>query len=258
MAARRKRSEAPETSPLIGYARVSTEEQARVGVSLDAQHERLEVFCIAHGATLVRVETDNGTSGKVAPSKRPGLTRALQSIQSGEADGIVALKLDRLSRSTRDILDLAEDAAKNGWRLVSVSESLDTATATGRFTLTILAALAQLEREQTAERTRLALDHVARQGRARSRFIPFGWRTASGGVEQEKGDRQPLVSHKGEQRVLDRIQTLRAAGSGARTIARRLNERRVKNPRAPSRAWTPSNVASIMRTIERRADLAIA
>jgi len=86
------------------------------------------------------------------------------------------------------------------------------ATAAGRFTLTILAALASLEREQTAERTRLALEHVARQGRARSRFIPFGWTTASGGVEQEKGDRQQLVSHKAEQRVLGRIPPVTTAG----------------------------------------------
>ena len=67
----------------------------------------------------------------------------------------------------------------------------------------------------------------------------------------------PVLSHKAEQRVLGRIQSLRAAGSGARTIARQLNEKRVKNPRAASRPWTPSNVASILRTLERRADLAL-
>jgi DNA invertase Pin-like site-specific DNA recombinase len=238
---------------LVGYARVSTEEQARDGVSMEAQRERLKAYCLAHGARLVRVEKDNSTSGKVHPTKRPGMDRALKAIHSGRADGIVALKLDRLSRSTRDILDLADDANRHGWRLVSVSESLDTGTPAGRFTLTILAALAQLEREQTAERTRVALAHVARQGRARSRFVPFGWRTAAGGVEQQKGDRQALIPNRAEQRVLNRIQALRARGGGARTIARTLNADRVKNPRNPSKPWTHSNVGTLLRTMERRA-----
>ena len=69
-----------------------------------------------------------------------------------------------------------------------------------------------LERKQTAERTRLTLEHVARQGRARSRFISFGWTTASGGVEPEKGDRKQLVSHKAEQGVLGRIPPATTAG----------------------------------------------
>ena len=251
--ARRKQT-AANAARLVGYTRVSTEEQAQEGVSLDAQEARLRAYCLAHGAELVGIESDSAASGRISPSKRPGIARALAKIHVDEADGLVALKLDRLSRSTRDILDLAEDAQKGGWRLVSVSESLDTATATGRFTLTILAALAQLEREQTAERTRVALAHVAQQGRARSRFVPFGWRTASGGTEQQKGDRNPLVEHRAEQTVLQRIEALRAGGAGARTIAKQLNEERLCNPRAPKRAWTPSNVGTLLRTMERRAN----
>ena len=256
MAPKRAKRDTDNGSRLIGYVRVSTMEQVEEGVSLEAQRARLEAYCLAHGAQLVGVEKDNGTSGKIAPTKRAGMARALEAIRRGDADGIVALKLDRLSRSTRDILDLAEDAKANGWRLVSVSESLDTATAAGRFTITILAALAQLEREQTVERTRIALEHVAREGRARSRFVPFGWRTSSGGVEQEKGDRESLVPHKAEQRVLARIHALRASGAGARTIAKALNDDEIENPRSPRRAWTPSNVATLIRTAERRAQIA--
>ncbi len=106
----------------------------------------------ARDAELVRIEADNGPPGKVAPEKRAGLFRALQSVRDGSADGIVALRLDRISRSVRDVLDLAEDAERHGWRLVAVNEALDTGTPTGRFTLTILAALVQLEREQIAAR----------------------------------------------------------------------------------------------------------
>jgi DNA invertase Pin-like site-specific DNA recombinase len=220
---------------------------------MDAQRKRLEAYCSAHSAELVALELDNGTSGKVPPRKRPAMARALTLIENGDADGILVLKLDRLSRSTRDVLDLVDDCRENGWRLVSVSENLDTGTAAGRLVVTVLAALAEMEREQTIERTKMALDSVARAGRARSRYTPFGYRTADGDTEQQKGDRRPLVPHAEEQRILERISALRDAGYGARRIARNLNENG-RNPRG-SKPWTPENVASIVRTMERRAEL---
>src|SRR5215468_7667676 len=88
---------------LVGYARVSTEEQARQGVSLEAQHERLVAYCTAHGYALVGFESENGASGKINPARRPRLAKALECVQNGRADGILVLKLDRLSRRTRDV-----------------------------------------------------------------------------------------------------------------------------------------------------------
>ena len=161
---------------LIGYVRVSTEEQARQGVSLDAQRDRLRAYCAAHGHSLAGIEADEGVSGKVPPGRRPGLSRALAAVRAGRAGGLLAVRLDRLSRSTRDVLDLADDSARRGWRLVSVDEALDTGTAAGRLVLTVLAGLAQMEREQVGERVRAAMDRVAREGRPRSRFAPFGAR----------------------------------------------------------------------------------
>ena len=76
---------------------------------------------------------------------------------------------------------------------------------------------------------------------------------AAGGVEQEKGDRKALISSRAEQRVLKRIQALRARGGGARTIARTLNADRVENPRNPGKPWTHFNVGTLLRTMERRA-----
>ncbi len=182
---------------LIGYLRVSSEEQAREGVSLEAQEDRIRAYVIAQDAELLGIERDNGTSGKTPPAKRAGLSRALQAVRDGEADGIVALRLDRISRSVRDVLDLAEDAERCGWRLVAVNEALDTGTPTGRFTLTILAALAQLEREQIAARTRETLGQVAREGRVRSHRLPFGWRTPRGAITGQKGAREVLVTPPG-------------------------------------------------------------
>ena len=108
-----------------------------------------------------------------------------------------------------------------------------------------------MEREQTAERTQFALDAVAREGRARSRFTPFGWRNADNGWEAVKGDRRPLIPHAGERRILRRILRLRKRGNGVKSIAARLNTPGVLNPRTGS-AWSHGTVAAILRTVERR------
>lgn len=241
-----------ETTRIIGYCRVSTEEQRDEGVSLAAQRTRLVAYALAHGLELADVVEDAGVSGKVPPAERPALGRALERIRAGEADGLVAIKLDRISRSVRDVLALADDAQRLGWRLVSVSENLDTGSATGRFTLTILAALAQLEREQIAERTRFALDSIAQGGRLRSHRTPFGYRLAGDRTTATAGERAALVEHDGEQRILAEILRLDAENLGARRIARTLNDAGQGNPRT-GKPWTFGTVAAILRTVDRRA-----
>ena len=236
---------------LVGYVRVSTEEQAREGVSLGAQRERLTAYAVAHDAGLVGIETDEAISGKIPPSKRPGLARALATVRRGEADGLLVLKLDRLSRSTRDVLDLVDETRRGGWRLVSVSEHLDTGSAAGRLVVTVLAALSEMEREQIGERTRFALDSIARAGRGRGRFIRLGYRSEAypDRTEWLAGDHSQLVEHAEEQTFLAEIQRLRGLGQGERTIAAALN-RMGQNPRS-GRAWTRSGVGSILRTLRR-------
>ena len=241
---------------LVGYVRVSTEEQAREGLSLDAQRERLAAYATAHGAVLVSVEADEGQSGSIAPERRPGLARALARVRRGEADGIAAVKLDRLSRVTRHVLDLLDTAQKAGWRIVSVEEHLDTRSAVGEFTTTILAGLAQMERKLIGERTREAMRQIAREGRVRSGRLPFGYRTRRNpdSTRAVAGDRSPLIEHKDEQLLLRGMRDLRARGLGARRIARELNSKR-PNPRT-GRPWTPSAVQKLLATAERRALLA--
>ena len=252
-------SEAPQSTPrLIGYTRVSTEEQSSNGVSLDAQAERISAYCTAQGFELLRVEVDAGLSGSIRPERRPGLARALASVRDGEAVGVVALKLDRLSRNTKDVLNLAEEFNNRGWRLISVSESLDTGSAVGEFTLTILAALSQMERKQVAERTKIALAQVAREGRARSRMLPFGYRSSQNpdSVTAVSGDRSKLVSNPPEQLVLSRMMELRGLGLGPRKIARALNEASILHPRS-NRPWLFNQIQGLLRTAERRRALEV-
>jgi DNA invertase Pin-like site-specific DNA recombinase len=153
--------------------RVSTEAQAEAGVSLDEQRTRIRAYAAAHGAEVVALAADR-VSGRTV--RRPALQRALARLRAGEADALVAVRLDRVSRTTRDVLDLVAQAEGEGWALHSIEERLDTSSPQGRFVVTILGALAQLEREQIGERTRNGMAELRRQGRRVSGKPPLGYR----------------------------------------------------------------------------------
>lgn len=239
---------------MIGYVRVSTEEQAQHGVSLAAQRDRLAAHSSAHGYELIAVEADEGMSGKIDPRKRPGLCRALDQIREGGADGLVFLKLDRLSRSVRDILKLADEAKRRGWHIASVAEHIDTSTASGKFTLGVLALLAEMERDQVSERTTMGMQQLAKEGRARSRFLPFGYRIEGepDATTLSPGEHRTLVEYGEEMRILRRMFDLKRGGLGAQRIAKTLNAEGTLNPRS-NREWSTPNVAGILRSAEKRA-----
>ena len=234
-----RRGRKPEAG-VIGYIRVSTTEQADKGVSLDAQRHRLEAYCTAHGLALLRVEEDAGVSAK-RTSNRPALQRALRALARGEASGLVAVKLDRLSRTTRDVLDLVSRAEKEDWALHSIDERLDTSSPQGRFVVTVLGALAQLEREQAADRTRVALAELRRQGRRCSGRPPFGFRFEGGRV----------VEVAEEQKVLARMKGVADDGAGCYRVATVLNEEGMPNPRT-GRPWFFGTVRAILDSAARR------
>jgi site-specific DNA recombinase len=240
----------------FAYLRVSTTEQSTNGLSLDAQRARLRESASAYGYRVERYFTDS-ISGGASPEKRPGLSEALQRLRAGEARCLVVTRLDRLSRSTAHSLRLIELADKERWEVVSLSEQLDTATPGGRFTTTLLFALAQMERELIGERTREAMNQVRREGRACSRYVQFGFRVSGepGLVTVKKGDRRPLVPYDPEQGLLACMQSLQRAGKGAFAISSYLNRAGVLNPRT-GRPWSPGGVATILQTASRYLGLA--
>ncbi len=228
-------------STVIGYCRVSNEDQSGNGVSLDAQRHRIEAYCTAHGLTLTRVEQDAGISAK-RTTNRPGLQRALSALRDGDADGLVAVKLDRLSRTTSDILDLVSRAEKERWALHSIEERLDTESPHGRFVVTVLAALAQMEREPIGERTRGAMAELRRQGRKTSSRPPFGFRF----------QRDRVVKLPSEHKILRRMLAHHAEGAGEYAVASALNRAGIPNPRT-GRPWYYGTVRVILESAERRA-----
>ena len=160
---------------VIGYVRVSTEEQASHGVSLAAQTEKVRAYCALYDLELVELIDDPGASAKTLA--RPGLARALAALDRGDADGLVVAKLDRLTRSVADMATLVSDyfGERAGKSLFSVADSIDTRTAAGRMVLNILVTVSQWEREAIGERTRDALRHKRAIGEAYGP-TPLGYR----------------------------------------------------------------------------------
>lgn len=126
------------------YARVSTQMQAEEGVSLDAQERQLRYAAESAGYEVVMLR-EEGKSGKSIQG-RPVLRKALEDLDKGEAKALYVTRLDRLARSTRDFLSIVDRSHKNGWRLALLDLGLDTATYQGRFVVTIMAAMAEMER----------------------------------------------------------------------------------------------------------------
>lgn len=200
----------------IGYVRVSTDQQAAEGVSLQAQREKVNSYCALYGFDLVGIEADEGASASTL--KRDGLQRALAALENGEADALVVVKLDRLTRSVRDLDALLTRYFADGdHALVSVAEQVDTTTATGRMILNVLMSVSQWEREVIGERTSAALQHKKAQGEYTGGKIPFGKQLGADGIH--------LEDNLEEQTILDEIHRLREEGLSLRAVAQELNKR---------------------------------
>src|SRR6266568_396513 len=204
----------------IGYVRVSTDRQAEHGVSLEAQESKIRAMATIHSAELLEVIVDGGESAKSL--NRPGLQRLLALINAGQVQAVIVAKLDRLTRSVKDLCGLRELFEKRRVALISVAESLDTASAAGRLVITIMAAVSQWEREAIGERTRDALRHKRAQGQ-RVGNIAFGSRLAPDGKH--------LEADPGEQAALSEIRRLRSEGATLRGIATALNHRAYRTRR---------------------------
>ena len=221
---------------LIGYIRVSTEEQSREGVSMAVQTEKIRQYSQLQDHELVAIIQDAGLSAKNIKG-RPRFQAALGRILAGESDGLVVWKLDRAFRSTRDALDVAESLNKNGKALISISETLDTSSAIGEFFFTLMASLAQMERRMIGERTSAALQSKKTKGE-RVGEIPFGFDLAPDGVS--------LIESKPEKAMISRIIGKRKRGCKFRAIAADLNSKKLFTKKG--RPWSHVQVARICRT----------
>ena len=217
----------PNKDLALLYTRVSTQLQVNDGVSLDVQTRQLEQAAKLAGYENVEVVREEGRSGK-SITGRPALTDALKRLDSGEAKAIFVTRIDRLARSTKDFLSIVDRANTNNWRLVMLDLNLDTSTYQGRFVVTIMSALAEMERGIISERQKDV--HKDR----RQRGIVWGV------------DMGPM--NKTPQEVKDRIVFERSQGASFKKIADELNRDSI--PTQNQRLWYPTTVKNLIDLIQ--------
>jgi site-specific DNA recombinase len=215
----------------IGYVRVSTDEQAREGVSLAAQEAKLRAYADLNDLQFIDVVVDAGKSAK--NTDREGLNRVMRAVESGEAQAVIVYKLDRLSRRVVDTLLLIERIEGAGASFHSIQEKIDTKSAIGRFFLTITAAFAAMERDTIIERTTAALAHKQATGE-KVGAPAFGYRVEGTG----------LAEVADELKAVEVMREMRAAGTSLRAIADELNARGIATKRGG--VWAAATVRGIL------------
>ena len=219
---------------LVGYVRVSTDGQED-NTSLASQQERIECYCKAFDHELVKVFVEVG-SGKDMKN-RPEFNKAMEMVKN-EADGIVSLKLDRIARNCRDVLTLVEDTLQpQNKALVLLDLNVDTSTPTGKMILTMMAAVAELERAQINERTQSGRKAKAEKG---------GYAYGSPKFGQSSNDGE-LVENEDETKIIDIIRKHHKSGKKANQIAKYLNAQGIPTKRG--KQWTQQGVINILNRI---------
>ena len=199
------------------YIRVSTDEQATEGVSLDAQEATLRSYCAMRGLELAEVVVDAGVSAGKPLSTRDGGAHLLDLVKRGKVQAVVTYKLDRLFRDASDCLQVtaAWDKAGVALHLVDLGgQSVDTSSAMGRFFLTIMAGAAELERNVIRERTAAAMAYKATRLEYTGGATPYGWTLDADGVH--------LVANEAEQAIIAAAKTLREQGLSLRKVGEEL------------------------------------
>jgi len=216
----------------VGYVRVSTSKQDQSGISLEEQRRRIEAWAVGNKVALEQVYEDSAESG--ADLDRPWIQAILSRVKVGEIGRIAVYKLDRLTRSVKDLYDLISLFEKHDVALCSVMESLDTSSAMGRMMVGMIGIFAQWEREAISERTIMAMDAKRRKGERLGGHRPYGWKFSG----------RMLVPDLVEHEILRSIIGQRNGGFGYSEISEWLNRQGIKPARG--KRWYTSSVRAVI------------
>lgn len=216
---------------VVGYIRVSSEEQAKSGLSLEHQENKVKAYATTYDLVIGTVYRDEAKSAKNL--ERPGMQKILAGIEDGSIGQVVIAKLDRLTRSVGDLSRLLALFKQKDVVISSVSENLDTSSASGKMVVQMIGVIAEWERDTIAERTRAALSVKRSKGEKLGGIVPYGYRAKDG----------MLIEDSKERGILRGILEARGEGRGYTDIAAGLNQMGVK-PRQGLR-WYASTVRSI-------------
>lgn len=218
---------------VIGYIRVSSQEQKEQGISLKAQKEKILQWSALHEYQVLNIFSDEGVSG--TKSKRPGLQKALDLACENRAIFVVYF-LSRFSRSITDTLKFTSQLQKAGAELVSISEQIDTISAAGKMIFRVLAVLNQFEVEQGGERTKAALDYRRANGLKTGGKLPYGYKV---------DDKLRLHPDSKEKKIIQTIKTMKDSGQKYAAIARHLNEKGI--PAKQGGQWYIQSIKNVLK-----------
>lgn len=218
----------------IGYVRVSTEEQAREGYSLDNQRKDISDYCQYKGWDLVDIYADEGISG-AGMDERIGLLRALKLLHTRKINYLVVWKLSRLSRKVADVVRITERLDHNETFLISVKDNIDTSSPMGKPFLYIASIFAEMERDSMIIQVKGGMEQKAREGRWNGGISPIGYRL------QEK----ELVIDEVEAEIVKTIFTEYLKDNGYKAIAKLLNDQGYKTRKGF--AFSGGTVKEILR-----------
>jgi len=196
---------------IVSYLRCSTSYQLE-GHSIDNQRLKIKQYCDLHNLELFEEIVDEGVSGKT--SKRDGYLKLMNMIENKTIDGVVVYSLSRFSRNTMDTLSSIECMNKKSITFHSLSESIDTSSPNGRFFLTILSSLSQLEREITSQRVTDVLKGLKSTNKPYTNDM-YGFDKVEGA----------LIENTSEQKMLRKILKMNKSGFSFTEIAKFLNEK---------------------------------
>jgi site-specific DNA recombinase len=219
------------------YSRVSTQEQVAEGTSLNYQSEQAAPYCKSQGWEIVQSYSDPGFTGK--DENRPGLKRLLADAKLGLFTKVAVLKLDRLSRNLRLLLELEEKLKANGVSLYSIKESIDTSTAIGHTVFQVLGLVSEWEREAIVERTKAGRLQRYKEGCWGPGSPPYGY--------DYNKETKKLVVDKAEAKTVHRVFVEYSSGKSMTQIANMLNGERIP-PRNPKKGkgWRNTSVRDVL------------
>ena len=213
------------------YIRVSTEDQAREGFSLGEQKEKLLQLCAFKGYEVFRVYEDAGISAKDM-EHRPAFQEMLQDMKDGKINYIVAYKLDRVTRSVRDLEELISQLEKYNCYLVCDIDDVNTSTANGRFFVRMLTVLSQLEIEIVSERTKFGLN-----GAIKSSHLP-----GSAPLGYKKDGNKKTIVDETTKPIIEKIFKMYLEGKSFQQISNIFNEEKLLNPKK----WKDTTIQKII------------
>ena len=218
----------------VGLARVSTLGQAQDGCSLELQTEKIRAYASLNDLSLMSIVVEAGVSGRA--KKREGLDSVMDMVRTGQVQHLIVYKLDRMSRSLKQAIEVVEILRDHDCQLHSITEKIDTSTSTGRFFFHVIGAMASWEAETIAERTKAALQGKRTRGERVGR-CPYGWTVGIDGVN--------LIEEPTEQRNIRTMVGYRRKGMNLNQIAQRMTQRGVPG-RNGKTLWQYQQVKVIM------------